>query len=413
VQLATLELILTGNEGSVRVAGHATCDVRDTRDNGRPCSYLVEVGQDLMLTAVSNGFVAWSVGECPGTGSCTIDVDADRTVVATFTPTSLTVVVEGSNLLDASGQPLVDTDGDPIRGRVTSADGRIDCSGSNDCRSRQFPAFAEVVLTASPAAEFERWTGACLEEGASPTCTVLLSGDDVVGAKFRDDPDNPFLIPPRMRARLRVVVEPAGAGTVRSSRSRFSEAIDCDTSCEAHFQQGEKVTLEARADEAIGARFVAWRGGAPFCAADATCRRFPAFNATAVYAVFALPGPCERRLNGTARRDLLDGGPGGDRLVGRGGNDRLRGFDGDDCLEGGNGKDVLLGGNGNDKLNGGAGNDTLDGGPGVDVIAGGAGNDVIAAVDGRRDTIVCGKGRDTVRADRADVVSGCERVRRS
>ena len=413
-QAATLELILTGNEGSVRVSGQATCDVSDTRDNGRPCAYTVAPGADLTLTAVGRGFVRWSVAECPGTGPCTIDVDSDRTVVATFTPTSLTVAVEGSDLRDSSGRPLVDADGDPIEGRVTSTDGRIDCSGSDDCKNRSFPAFAEVVLRATPAAEFERWFGACAEEGTAPTCTVLLSGDDVVGAKFRDDEDDVTerLIPPRMRAQIRVFVQPPGAGTVRSSRSRFSEAIACDSSCAARFQQGEKVALEAVAREDFGARFVQWRGGAPYCAANASCRRFPAFNTTSIYAVFALPGACERRREGTSGRNSFDGGPGGDHLIGRGGGDTLRGHDGDDCLDGGTGNDRLEGGNGNDRLNGGTGNDSLDGGPGTDTLAGGAGNDVISAADGVRDTIACGGGRDTVGADRLDALSGCERVRR-
>jgi hypothetical protein len=43
----------------------------------------------------------------------------------------------------------------------------------------------------------------------------------------------------------------------------------------------------------------------------------------------------------------------------------------------------------------------------------GTGNDRIAARDGTRDTIRCGPGRDTVVADRKDVVAwNCERVRR-
>ena len=409
---ATLELILTGNDGSVAVSGRGSCDVGDTRDNGRPCSYPVAAGTDLTLTASGPGFVRWSVAECEGTGPCTIDVDADRTVVATFTPTSLSVSVEGSGLLTASGQPLVDADGDPIVGRVVSDDGRINCGGSRDCRNRTFPAFDEVVLTASPAAEFERWSGACQEHGSSPTCTVLLSGNDVVGAKFRDDPDVPFLIPPRQRARLRVVVEPPRAGTVRSNRSRLSEAIDCDTRCEARFQQGEKISLEASEASAFGARFVGWRGGAPFCGDAKACRQLPALHTTSIRAVFAVPGPCEQRRVGTARRDTLVGNLGGDRLIGRGGNDVLRGLDGDDCLDGGAGNDRLFGGRGNDRLSGGAGSDSLDGGPGSDVIAGGPGNDTIGARDGTRDTIQCGAGRDTVRADRIDRVSGCERVRR-
>jgi hypothetical protein len=410
--IVTLELILTGNEGTVHVSGKPSCDVGDTRDNGQPCSYPVEEGQDLTLTPEGSGFVSWSVVECPGTGACTVDVDSDRTVVATFTPTSLTVVVEGSNLLDPAGKPRVDNLGDPIHGRVTSADGRINCSGSDSCRNRRFPAFAEVRLTATPADEFERWSGACQEAGTSPTCTLLLSGDDVAGAKFRDDPDNPEIIPPRMRPQLKVLVEPSGAGTVRSSRSRLSEAIACNPTCKARFEQSESVMLTAEPNQAIGAKFVAWRGGFSYCTSNPICRRFPVFQITSIHAVFALPGPCERLRNGTAAADQLDGGPGGETLLGRAGADRLRGLDGDDCLVGGNGNDRLWGGKGNDRLKGGAGHDSLDGGPGTDIITGGAGKDTIGALDGEQDTIACGNGRDTVRADRADRVSGCERVSR-
>ena len=406
----TLDLILTGNNGAVNVSGRPSCDVGDTRDNGAPCKYTVERGQDLTLTAQGSGFVGWSVFECPGTSACTVDVDSDRTVVATFTPTSLTVVVEGSDLLDANGNPLVDSLGDPIHGRVTSADDRIDCSGSDSCRNRQFPAFAEVRLTASPAAEFERWSGACQEAGTAPTCTLLLSGNDVAGAKFKDDPDSPEIIPPRMREQLRVVVEPSGAGSVRSSRSRLSEAIVCNPTCKAVFEQSEKVTLTAEANKGTGAKFVGWRGGFSYCTSDPTCRSFPAFQITSIQAVFALPGPCERRLTGTRSSNHLDGGPGGERLLGLAGADRLRGFDGDDCLDGGNGNDNLQGGKGNDRLNGGPGNDSLDGGPGKDTVNGGPGKDTIGAVDGEQDTIACGNGRDTARADRIDKVSGCERV---
>lgn len=50
---------------------------------------------------------------------------------------------------------------------------------------------------------------------------------------------------------------------------------------------------------------------------------------------------------------------------------------------------------------------------GTCVIRGTAGNDVIRARNGQRDTILCGPGRDTVYADRSDVLRGCEIVHRS
>lgn len=102
-----------------------------------------------------------------------------------------------------------------------------------------------------------------------------------------------------------------------------------------------------------------------------------------------------RTMVGTPRRD---------RLVGTKYADVLRGLAGDDTLHG-------LGGA--DRIEGGSGRDRIIGGPGRDVVIGGAGNDDIRVRDGQIDTVRCGAGRDRVRADRRDRLSGCERVRRS
>ncbi|HEY1285725.1 MAG TPA: aryl-sulfate sulfotransferase [Solirubrobacterales bacterium] len=71
-----------------------------------------------------------------------------------------------------------------------------------------------------------------------------------------------------------------------------------------------------------------------------------------------------RVIVGTARGDVLIGGPGADRIRGKGGNDLI-------C--GGGGADRLTGGPGRDRLLGGAGADRLDGGPQADRCQGGAG----------------------------------------
>lgn len=136
--------------------------------------------------------------------------------------------------------------------------------------------------------------------------------------------------------------------------------------------------------------------------------------------VFARPA-CVNLQRGTNDDEVLDGTDFGDRLQGRGGRDLLHGDGAADCLEGGTGADVLDGGDGDDRLNGASGNDRLlggpgrdrlTGGPGRDRIAGGAGNDTILARDGARDLVECGPGSDSVTADRADRVRGCERVSR-
>jgi Ca2+-binding RTX toxin-like protein len=64
--------------------------------------------------------------------------------------------------------------------------------------------------------------------------------------------------------------------------------------------------------------------------------------------------------------------------------------------------DVLLGTSGNDRILPGLGADT---------VVAREGDDVIEAADGVRDVIVCGPGRDTVTADRRDVLRECEVVR--
>jgi Ca2+-binding RTX toxin-like protein len=105
-------------------------------------------------------------------------------------------------------------------------------------------------------------------------------------------------------------------------------------------------------------------------------------------------------------------------LIGGGGDDRLRAGDGPDRVDGGPGNDSLDAGFGDDVIVGGPGRDTISGD-----LAGGDcgplwckypyGNDTIDAVDGEVDSIVCGFGTDTVKADGADVVdSDCETVNR-
>jgi Ca2+-binding RTX toxin-like protein len=163
--------------------------------------------------------------------------------------------------------------------------------------------------------------------------------------------------------------------------------------------------------------------------------------------------------------DRITGGPGPDTLSGRGGDDVLDGGGGDDVLSGDRGADVLRGGPGVDRvtyasvfvpgpvtatldgrdddgeedehdrigrdieivdgsvtgadaLAGGASAVTLNGFGGSDVLVGsraagdvldaGAGDDRISSLDGRRDTVRCGRGRDEVIADATDVVERCE-----
>ena len=102
-------------------------------------------------------------------------------------------------------------------------------------------------------------------------------------------------------------------------------------------------------------------------------------------------GHCENVIAGSSAGDQLLGTTGSDSIDAGGGADLARGRPGDDCLTGGAGRDVIRGGAGGDDL------------------GGGSGKDRIRAVDGSRDRVRCGPGRDRVAADGHDVVAdSCE-----
>jgi Ca2+-binding RTX toxin-like protein len=137
--------------------------------------------------------------------------------------------------------------------------------------------------------------------------------------------------------------------------------------------------------------------------------------------------------------DILLGQAGDDRLFGGVGNDSLYTGVGADFADGGLGRDLVAsdsesgqtstlrggagndkivatgpgvfdveGGSGDDQIKTGNGNDRVEGGSGRDRIVTGKGADAIDVADGRRDEVFCGRGDDTVQADRRDVLHGCE-----
>jgi Ca2+-binding RTX toxin-like protein len=116
---------------------------------------------------------------------------------------------------------------------------------------------------------------------------------------------------------------------------------------------------------------------------------------------------------GTSGRNTLVGTTGLDVVNGFDGNDLIYGYAGNDRLYGGAGNDHVDGGAGVDKVDGGSGNDTLIGGAGKDRLVGGPGRDNIDAFDhAGGDVVVCGRGYDSVHADKKDVVGkDCERKR--
>jgi hypothetical protein len=136
-------------------------------DCGSTCSASFLEGTMVTLTAtpVANStFTGWS-GACSGTGTCTVTMDQDRAVTATF---------------DLVNHTLTVTKAGTGSGTVTSNPTGIDCGPT--C-SAMFSHGTVVTLTATPVANstFTGWSGACSGTG---TCTVTMDQDRAVTATF-------------------------------------------------------------------------------------------------------------------------------------------------------------------------------------------------------------------------------------
>ena len=115
--------------------------------------------------------------------------------------------------------------------------------------------------------------------------------------------------------------------------------------------------------------------------------------------------------------EVTGGGFGADdgdnRLVGTPFDDTICGLLGDDTIRGRAGDDTLFG-DACGATSPSGGGDRIYGGAGRDRIYGGAGDDDVDARDREQDVIDCGPGdRDSAKVDQADIVEGCEKVKRA
>ena len=152
-------VVSTAGAGTGTVSGNGI-------DCATTCSQSYDAGTAISLTATptTGVFSGWS-GDCSGTGSCVLSMNANHSVAATFVllPSyTLSVTRTGS-------------------GTVTSSPKGINCKKA--CTTT-FATGTSVTLTAKPANKhsFLGWTGAC--SGTALTCTVQMQGDRNVGANF-------------------------------------------------------------------------------------------------------------------------------------------------------------------------------------------------------------------------------------
>lgn len=159
----TLDVAVQGKGVVTGSAGGINC--------GKVCSASFVDGSQVMLTASTKGqetFVGWSGGGCSGAGTCTVTMDAAKTVTAVFSGAADENVLTLSKLGSGSG---------------TVTGGTIDCGASCSGATETYAAPTSVTLTATaaPGSTFLGWGGACSGTGS---CAVSVTGAVTVTATF-------------------------------------------------------------------------------------------------------------------------------------------------------------------------------------------------------------------------------------
>jgi preprotein translocase subunit YajC len=135
---------------------------------GSDCSEAYNEGANVILTATasaSSTFTGWS-GACSGTGQCSVTMDADKTVIATFNQQQYTLTV---------------TKAGTGSGTVTSSPTGINCG--SDC-SETYTKVQKVKLTAKADTDstFNGWEGGSCS--GTKTCTVTVDATITLTADF-------------------------------------------------------------------------------------------------------------------------------------------------------------------------------------------------------------------------------------
>ena len=114
-------------------------------------------------------------------------------------------------------------------------------------------------------------------------------------------------------------------------------------------------------------------------------------------------------VGGVALAQTLVGDDRDNRLIGSNNRDQIVGGGGDDLIRGLRSVDALVGGDGKDTIYAGPRDEVAE-----DLVAAGEGDDVVRVFNrpAARDLVDCGDGRDRAVADRRDVLTNCNRVRR-
>lgn len=203
------------------------------------CSASFPSGTSVTLNALpagSNIFAGWS-GACTGTGTCTVSMNAPRTVTAVFShlPSTLFLGFGGTG-----------------HGSVGDPDGIWACASNCD---KQFPWNSLVTLQGQPVvgSYFVGWFGGSGDCSGTGDCILTMDSDKVVNAYFDLLPVFP----------LTVTRTGSGSGTVTSAPA----GVNCGLTCVASYSSDLVVALTPT--PAPGSAFTGWSGD---CSGTGACQ---------------------------------------------------------------------------------------------------------------------------------------------
>jgi hypothetical protein len=152
---------------------------------GTTCSRSFSGGTTVTLTAVpasGSVFSGWSGGGCTGTGSCTVPINNNLTVAATFNASAEPTPPPPSGTFTLTVAKVQDGG----TGNVTSSPVGIDCGAT--CTA-SFASGTSITLRASPTTgRFANWTGGPCAGSTNPSCTFTLGANTTATARFASQP---------------------------------------------------------------------------------------------------------------------------------------------------------------------------------------------------------------------------------
>ncbi|HEY0713073.1 MAG TPA: hypothetical protein VGF45_10390 [Polyangia bacterium] len=242
-----LTISRTGN-GSVTGSGGISCAAAS-------CPVMVDYGSSITLQAVpaaDHEFSSWTGCSSTSGSACTVtNIKAAAEAKVTFVPKKVTVTLQRSG-----------------RGRITSADGAVNCT--MDSCAVMVTSGARLALTAVPEddSEFKSWSGCPSASGA--TCTLAsVTAPVTIGATFAIK-NASFVIARQGNGKGSVTATWAGGMAV------------CGTNCSAALQPGTTVMLTGTAE---AGSTLSW--GAP-CSGSGACMVTVAAGGTTIAANFTL-----------------------------------------------------------------------------------------------------------------------------